>query len=75
VDGKETDDFPFPALLDEAKPVMKTMPGWNCDISKARKFEDLPVEARNYVEYVEKQIGCPIKYVSVGPERESIIIR
>ena len=54
---------------------MKTMPGWNCDISKARKFEDLPVEARNYVEYVEKKIGCPIKYVSVGPERESIIIR
>ncbi len=75
IDGVETDEFPFPALLDEARPVMKTMPGWNCDISGARKFEDLPVEARNYVEYIEKQIGCPIKYVSVGAERESIIIR
>ena len=75
VDGVQTDEFPFPVLLSKARPVMKTMPGWNCDISGARKFEDLPVEARNYVEYVEKQIGCPIKYVSVGPERESIIIR
>ncbi|MBO7665955.1 MAG: adenylosuccinate synthetase, partial [Clostridia bacterium] len=40
-----------------------------------RRFEDLPVQAREYVEFIEKSIGCPIKYVSVGPERDSIIIR
>ena len=75
LDGKITDDFPFPTLLPDAKPVMKTMPGWKCDISGVRKWEDLPQAARDYVEYVEKAIGCPITYVSVGAEREAIIIR
>lgn len=75
VNGEETDDFPFPSMLNDAKPVVEYMDGWKCDVSKIRKFEDLPVEAQNYVNYIEKQIGCPITYVSVGPERESIIIR
>ena len=73
--GQETDRFPFPAVLPDAKPVNITMPGWKRDISNCRRWEDLPVEARNYVEYVEREIGCPITYVSVGPERDSIIIR
>ena len=73
--GKQTDEFPFPAVLPEAKPVTEYMPGWKCDISGCRKWEDLPKEARDYVEYIEREIGCRIGYVSVGPERESIIIR
>ena len=75
LNGQETDEFPFPAVLPDAKPVMAAMPGWKCDISGVRKWEDLPQEARDYVEYVEKAIGCHITYVSVGPERDSIIIR
>ena len=75
LNGALTDDFPFPAILPEAKPVFRTMPGWNCDISGVRKWEDLPEAARNYVKYVEEKIGCRIGYVSVGPERDSIIIR
>ena len=75
LDGQITDVFPFPTLLPDAKPVMKTMPGWKCDISGVRKWEDLPQAARDYVEYVEKAIGCPITYVSVGAERDAIIIR
>lgn len=75
VNGKETDRFPFPALLAEAKPVIEYMDGWGCDISKVRRWEDLPAAARAYVEAVEKAIGCHIGYVSVGPERESIILR
>ena len=75
IDGVQTDDFPFPVLLDRAKPVMEYMPGWQCDISGARRWEDLPEAARSYVEYVEKAIGCPIGYVSVGAERESLILR
>lgn len=75
LDGKQTEDFPFPAVLGDAQPVWETMPGWKCDISGIRKWEDLPVAARNYVEYVEQQIGCHITYVSVGPERDSIILR
>ena len=75
LDGKQTDEFPFPAVLPEAKPVVEYMDGWKCDISGVRKWEDLPEAARKYVEYVERQIGCHIGYVSVGPERDSIIIR
>ena len=75
LDGQITDEFPFPARLPDAKPVFETMPGWQCDISAARTWEDLPQAARDYVEYVEKAIGCRIAYVSVGAERESIILR
>ncbi len=75
LDGKITDEFPFPCVLDQAKPVMEYLPGWKCDISGIRRWEDLPQEARDYVEYVERNIGCHIGYVSVGPERDSIILR
>ena len=75
LNGALTDDFPFPAILPEAKPVFRTMPGWNCDISGVRRYEDLPKEAHDYVETVEKAIGCHISYVSVGAEREAIITR
>ena len=75
VDGKESDDFPFPSVLADAKPKIEYVKGWKEDVSKIRKFEDLPKEAQDYVLYIEKEIGCYIKYVSVGPERDSIIIR
>ncbi|MBR2294090.1 MAG: adenylosuccinate synthetase, partial [Clostridia bacterium] len=75
VDGKETDRFPFPSALKNAKPVIQYFDGWKCDISGARKWEDLPKAAQDYVMFIEKEIGCTIKYVSVGPERDSIVIR
>ncbi len=75
LDGKQTDEFPFPAVLPKAQPVTEYMEGWNCDISGARRWEELPEAARRYVEYIEAQIGCRIKYVSVGPERDAYIER
>lgn len=75
VDGEETDEFPFPVALIDAKPVIEYVPGWKVDISGVRNWEELPQEARDYVEMIEKAIGCRIGYVSVGPERDSIIIR
>ena len=75
IDGVETDEFPFPAILAKATPVIEYVEGWKCDISGARKWEDLPEAAQKYVEYVEEKIGCHIGYVSVGPERDSIIYR
>ncbi len=75
VDGKNTDRFPFPCALAEAKPVIEYLDGWQCDISGVRRWEDLPEAAQKYVTYIEERIGCPIQYVSVGPERDSIIIR
>ena len=75
LDGKRTDEFPFPTRLEDAKPVITYMEGWKQDISGIRKWEDLPEAARKYVEYLEAQIGCRIGFVSVGPERDSIILR
>ena len=75
LNGEQTDNFPFPAALYDAKPVIEYFDGWNCDISSVRQWEDLPKQAQDYVEFIEKEIGCPITYVSVGPERESIILR
>ena len=75
VHGEITDNFPFPTELESAEPVITYLEGWNCDISGIREWRDLPEAARRYVLFIENAIGCPIKYVSVGPERDSIIIR
>ena len=75
VNGKETDSFPFPTELEKAEPVIEYMDGWGCDVSGARRWEDLPTAAQRYVLAIEEAVGCPIRYVSVGPERESIILR
>ncbi len=75
VNGKTTDDFPFPSELDDASAVIKYVDGWGCDISGIRCFEDLPAAAQNYVLMIEAAVGCRIKYISVGAERDRIIIR
>lgn len=74
VDGEVIDNFPTGHRLDIAKPVYETVKGWNCDISGCRKKEDLPSEAYTYIKTIEKLVGCPIKYVSVGAEREAYIV-
>lgn len=74
LDGKIIDEFPYPALLTKAKPVIETVKGWHCDISKCRTKEDLPKEALDYVRRLEQLAGCHIKYVSVGAERDAYII-
>ena len=74
-DGTITDRFPMGKTLDDAQPVVEKLPGWHTDISGIRRFEDLPAEAQNYVLTLEKLVGCPIKYISVGPERDAYIER
>ncbi len=74
VRGAFTQHFPVGARLDAAKPVVETMPGWHCDISGCRRTEDLPKAALDYIRYLEEQVECRIKYVSVGPEREQYIV-
>lgn len=75
VHGEKTDEFPFPADLDAARPVEVMMPGWQQDISGCRTWDELPEAARTYVEFVEEQIGCHIRFVSVGPQRDAYIER
>lgn len=74
LDGKQITEFPLPQDLDKCKPVITTLKGWKTDISKCRKKKDLPKEAREYIEFIEKAIGSKIKYVSVGAEREAYIV-
>lgn len=75
IDGEVTTDFPVTYKLEKAKPVLKKLPGWKCDIRGIKKYEDLPENCRRYVEFVEEQIGYPITMVSNGPGREDIIYR
>lgn len=75
VDGAETDRFPVSATLDRAEPVLEQLPGWRSDISGARRFADLPPQARDYVLALEAMIGVRIRWVSVGPGREQLIER
>ncbi|MDY3927884.1 MAG: adenylosuccinate synthase [Clostridia bacterium] len=75
VDGKETKEFPTTDKLNRAKPVLKVLPGWKQDIRGIRNYDDLPENCKNYIEFVEKEIGYPIKIVSNGPGRDDIIYR
>ena len=75
IDGERTTDFPTGDSLLKAKPVYEYLNGFKTDISGCRKESDLPQAAVEYIRYIEKSVGCPIRYVSVGPEREDIIFR
>lgn len=75
IDGNITADFPVSPLLERAKPVLKSFPGWKCDIRGIRKYEELPENCRAYVEFIESEIGFPIKIVTNGPKREDVILR
>lgn len=72
--GQKTQEFPVGKALEIAKPVIEYVEGWNCDISDIRKKEALPKAAQDYIRYIEKAIGCPVKYASVGAEREAYIM-
>ena len=73
--GNETvDHFPYEAD-DKVEPVYKSFPGWKSDITKVRSYEEFPVEFKNYVEWIEKETGCPVKIISVGPDRSETVLR
>lgn len=75
VDGKVIKEFPTTDKLNKAKPVLEVLPGWKCDIRGIKEYDKLPENCRNYIEFVEKEIGFPITIVSNGPSREDIIYK
>ena len=75
INGEVTTDFPVTHLLEKAKPVIEKLPGWKTDIRGIKKYEELPKECRDYIEFVEEKIGFPITMVSNGPGRDDIIYR
>ena len=70
-----TTEVPVTHLLNRAKPVLEKLPGWKCDIRGIKNYEELPENCREYIEFVEKQIGYPITLISNGPGREDIIYK
>ena len=74
LDGKNIDYFPFESG-ERIKPVYREFPGWKSDIRPARKYEEFPVELKNYISFIEEETGCRIRIVSVGPERSEIVLR
>lgn len=75
IDGKITKDFPTTAKLEKAKPVYQKLPGWKCGIKGIKKYEELPENCRNYIEFIERELGVPVTMVSNGPGRDDIIYR
>lgn len=74
-DGKRLTDFPATPTLLKCKPVYETLPGWKCDIRGIRDYADLPVHCKDYVDFIERQCGAPIRMVSNGPKRDEILYR
>lgn len=75
IDGEVTTEFPVTAKLEKAKPVFETLPGWKSEIRGIKKYEDLPENCRNYIEFIESKIGYPITMVGNGSSRNDIIYR
>lgn len=72
IEGEKCHDFPAPVFLHSSKPVYKMLKGWKCDISHARSYGDLPVEAKKYIRFIEELVQVPIGWISVGPYRDAI---
>ena len=75
IDGKVTRDFPVTPQLERAKPVYTTLPGWKCDIRGETDYSRLPSQTKDYVDFLEQEIGVPITIVSTGPKRHEIAYR
>lgn len=75
IDGRQIEDFPlYPGLI-KAKPIYETLSGWKENITEIRRYDQLPINAKRYIERIEELCGVKIKYISVGPDREALIVR
>lgn len=73
IDGKQTQDFPNQADICRAKPVLKMLKGFKCDIRGIKDYSKLPEQAKNYIRFVEESIGVPVTILSTGPRRDEVI--
>ncbi|NXF47860.1 PURA2 synthetase, partial [Oceanites oceanicus] len=74
LDGEIIPHFPAnQEVLNKVEVQYETLPGWDMDISNARTFDELPVNAQNYVRFIEMELGVPVKWIGVGKSRESMI--
>ena len=74
LDGEIIHEFPTSTeLVSRLEPVIEYMPGWKEDLTQVKSIKDLPMKALNYIDFVSRQVGCPIDVVSVGPDREQTL--
>lgn len=73
VDGKEVDYLPY--NLEGVEPIYTEIPGWKCDLTQMHNEDELPEEFNNYIDFLENELGVPVKYISLGPDRTQTIIR
>lgn len=74
VNGVKTDEFPY-EITDAVKPAYREFKGWKCDLRLIRRYEDFPAEFKEYVEFIERETGVPVKVISLGPDRDDTIVR
>ena len=72
--GVETDQVPFDTYA-HIEPVYTEFKGWNADLTGCRKENELPEEFTDYIAFMEKYLGVPIKIISLGPDRDATIMR
>lgn len=76
IDGVITNNYPASLEeIDKAKPVYKEFDGWSGDLSHLRNYDDLPTNAKKYIEFIESETGVPVGMIGVGPERSECIVR
>ena len=74
-DGTRYDHVPYhQSVIHKVKPVYESFPGWECDIERAERIEDLPPAARDYVRFIEEFTGVHVSFVSVGPARDQTVV-
>jgi adenylosuccinate synthase len=73
IDGKETEQIPFQMTWNKIDPQYKTFKGWNKDITKMKTEAELPGAMQEYVAFINKNLGVPVRYISNGPERDQLI--
>lgn len=76
IDGQKTNYFPF-SVNDESsiKPIYTEFEGWKCDLRSCKSYDEFPAAFKNYVEFIERETGVPVKIISVGPDRSETIVR
>ncbi len=77
INGIETEELPFDGTSDniEINPIYKTFSGWQQKLDKIDSFEELPTNLSDYIKFIEKETGVPVKIVSVGPDRSETIVK
>ena len=76
ISGNIVNGFPSSARrLQKCQPVYKTFPGWQTPTTRTKKYEDLPENARRYIEFIEESLQRKVEYIGIGAKREDLIVR